>query len=299
VAVDVARILAKSVDELKHTDITAQALEVLAESKIKDVHLIGRRGPAQAKFTAQELKELGELEVCDLVIEPAALELNPESRAELVDAKNKSQAKIYQILTEFAARPSGGKRRRLFLHFLKSPAELAGDGRLERVILERNRLTGEPGDQRSRGTGVKETLECGILFRSVGYRGVPIAGVPFRDDWAIIPNEGGRVTDGEITVPGLYVAGWIKRGPSGIIGTNKPCSIATVSNLLADLPTLPPCPRRDRKDVLDYLSGKGIKVVDYESWRKIDAAEMARGKEVGKPREKFVTVDEMLAIAGL
>jgi ferredoxin--NADP+ reductase len=146
---------------------------------------------------------------------------------------------------------------------------------------------------------MQEYLQCGILFRSVGYHGVPIPGVPFRDDWGIIPTEEGRVTDGDSIIPGLYAAGWIKRGPSGIIGTNKPCSVATVKNLLADLPTLVPCPNRDRSAIRDYLAGKGIKAVDYGSWRKIDAAEAARGEEVGKPREKFVTVDEMLSIAGL
>jgi len=302
VAVDVARILAKSVDELKHTDIAAGALDVLAESKIKEVHLIGRRGPAQAKFTAQELKELGELEICDLAMEDSALDLNPESRAELDDPNNKGAAKIYKLLNEFAARPTEDtedKERQLFLRFLESPVELVGDGHLKQVVLEKNKLTGEPGEQKSIGTGMTEYLQCGILFRSVGYRGVAIPGVPFRDDWGIIPNEDGRVMDGDSPVPGIYAAGWIKRGPSGIIGTNKPCSIATVKNLVADLPTLTPCPNRDRGAVREFLADNGIKVVDYDSWRKIDAAEVKRGKEAGKPREKFVTVDEMLSTAGL
>jgi ferredoxin--NADP+ reductase len=299
VAVDVARILAKSVDELKYTDITAHALDVLAESKIKEVHLIGRRGPAQAKFTVQELKELGELEFCDLVMEDSALELNPESRAELDDPKNKGAAKIYKLLNEFAARPTEDKERQLFLRFLESPVELVGDGRLKQVVLEKNKLTGEPGEQKSTGTGMTEYLQCGILFRSVGYRGVAIPGVPFRDDWGIIPTDEGRVTEGDNPIPGLYAAGWIKRGPSGIIGTNKPCSIETVKNLLADIPTLTPCPNRDPGAIREFLADKGIKVVDYDSWRKIDAAEVKRGAEVGKPREKFVTVDEMLSTAGL
>jgi ferredoxin--NADP+ reductase len=299
VAVDVARILARSVDELKHTDIAAHALDVLAESKIKEVHLIGRRGPAQAKFTAQELKELGELEVCDLAIEASALELNPESRAELQDPKNKGQAKIFKLLNEFAAMPIGDKERRLYLRFLESPVELLGDGRLEKVVLEENKLIGDPGNQKSTGTGVTEYLVCGILFRSVGYRGVPIPGVPFREDWGIVPNDDGRVIDDGDPVPGLYVAGWIKRGPSGIIGTNKPCSIETAKNLLADLPTLAPCPNRDRGAVLELLADKGVKVVDYEAWQKIDAAEIERGKPEGKPREKFVTVTELLSSAGL
>jgi ferredoxin--NADP+ reductase len=299
VAVDVARILAKSVDELAHTDIARHALDVLAQSNIRDVHLIGRRGPAQAKFTAQELKELGDLAICDLVMDESALELNPESRAELDDPKNKGAVKIYNLLRDFARRSAGQKTRRLYLHFLESPIELVGDGRLERVVLEQNTLTGQPGKQRSRGTGVTKDLDCGILFRSVGYRGVPIPGVPFRDDWGIIPNEGGRVTQDGSTVPGIYAAGWIKRGPSGIIGTNKPCSIETVKNFLADLSTLTPCPDRDRGAVRRLLADKSVTVVDYDAWRKIDAAEIERGKPEGKPREKFVTLDEMLAAAGL
>jgi ferredoxin--NADP+ reductase len=299
VAVDVARILAKSYDELKETDIAEHALDVLAESNIRDVHLIGRRGPAQAKFTAQELKELGELEVCDLIVDESALALNPESLAELADPANKSAAKIYKILTDFAARPPAGKERRLFLHFLKSPIELAGRERVERVVLEHNRLTGQPGAQRSTGTGVKEDLECGILFRSVGYRGVPIPGLPFRDDWGIVPNEAGRVTDNGKPVAGIYVAGWIKRGPSGIIGTNKPDSITTVKNLLADLPSLQPCSNRDPRAVRDFLSDRGVRVVDYAAWQRIDAAEVERGREKGKPREKFVTVEELLTAAGI
>jgi ferredoxin--NADP+ reductase len=299
VAVDVARILSKTVEELKDTDIAEHALDVLAESRVKDVHLIGRRGPAQAKFTAQELKELGELGACGLVMEESALELNPESRAELDDRKNRGAAKIYKLLTEFAQRPAGSKPKRLFLHFLKSPIELAGDARLNQVVLERNKLVGEPGNQKSTGTGRTERLDCGVLFRSVGYRGVPIPGVPFHDAWGVIPNEDGRVVEDEKPVPGLYAAGWIKRGPSGIIGTNKPCSIATVKTLLADLPALSPCASPDRQAVTDFLAQKGIKVVDYIAWGSIDAAEIERGKPKGKPREKFVTVEELLGAAGL
>jgi ferredoxin--NADP+ reductase len=299
VAVDVARILSKTVDELKNTDIAQHALDALAESNIKNVHLIGRRGPAQAKFTAQELKELGELGDCDLVMQDGALDLNPESRAELDDPKNKQAIKIYKLLSDFAGRPAGSKPKRLFLRFLESPVEIIGDDKINQVVLEKNQLTGEPGKQKSTGTGEKETLDCGILFRSVGYRGVQIPGVPFRDDWGIIPNEDGRVTEDGKPVAGVYTAGWIKRGPSGIIGTNKPCSIATVKHLVEDLPSLAPCPNRDSQAVLDLLAKKGVKVVNHEAWKKIDAAEVERGEANGKPREKFVKVDDMLGAAGL
>jgi len=299
VAVDVARILSKTVDELKITDISEHALNVLAESKIKNIHLIGRRGPAQAAFTPQELKELGELQDCEFVLDDPSLELNPESQAELDQPKASQARKLIKILTEFAQRPATAKSRRLVLHLLKSPIELVGDGRINEVVLENNTLIGEPGKQKSRGTGETEHLDCGVLFRSVGYRGAPIPGVPFDDQWGIIPNEDGRVVDNGKPVPGLYAAGWIKRGPSGIIGTNKPDSIATVKALLADMPSLEPCPKREKESVMAHLSSKGVKVVDYDAWKKIDAAEIARGEAKGKPREKFVTIDGMLAAAGL
>ncbi len=301
VAVDVARILAKTKDELKDSDIAQHALDALEASKIRDVHLVGRRGPAQAAFTPQELKELGELEDCDLVIDRSVLDLNPESLEELDEPKNRNARKIVDMLTKLADRPPGEeeKTRRLFLHFLKSPTQIAGEGKMARAVLETNKLTGDPGEQKSTGTGATETVECGLLFRSVGYRGTAIPGVPFHEAWGIIENEEGRITDDGKPVPGLYAAGWIKRGPSGIIGTNKPCSIETVKNLLADLPSLEPCSERDVQQLLDDLAGKGVKVVDYAAWRKIDAAEIARGQAKGKPREKFVTVDDMLKAADL
>jgi ferredoxin--NADP+ reductase len=299
VAVDVARILAKTVDELKDSDIAQHALDVLAESKIRDVHLVGRRGPVQAAFTPAELKELGELQDCDLVVDDPEQQLNEASRAELDDPKNRNPRKIVDLLAGFAARPAGGKSRRLTMHFLKSPVEITGDGRMNRVVLEKNELTGDPGRQKSSGTGVTEELDCGLLFRSVGYRGSAIPGVPFHEQWGIIHNEGGRVTDGGSVVPGLYTAGWIKRGPSGIIGTNKPCSIETARNLLEDLPSLEPCAERDSGKLLEQLAGRNIRVIDFAAWQKIDAAEIARGEAKGKPREKFVTVDEMLEAAGL
>ncbi|MCK5408124.1 MAG: NADP oxidoreductase, partial [Candidatus Krumholzibacteria bacterium] len=206
---------------------------------------------------------------------------------------------LIKILTEFAQRPATAKSRRLVLHLLKSPIELVGDGRINEVVLEKNTLIGEPGKQKSRGTGETEHLDCGVLFRSVGYRGAPIPGVPFDEQWGIIPNEDGRVVEDGKPITGLYAAGWIKRGPSGIIGTNKPDSIATVKALLADMPSLEPSPKREKESVMAHLSSKGVKFVDYDAWKKIDAAEIARGEAKGKPREKFVTVDGMLAAAGL
>jgi ferredoxin--NADP+ reductase len=163
--------------------------------------------------------------------------------------------------------------------------------------MERNQLTGEPGQQRAVGTGTVESIACGALFRSVGYRGIPLPGVPFDDKAGVIPNLEGRVVRGGAPVPGLYAVGWIKRGPSGVIGTNKPDAAETVKHLLADAPHLPACEQPSRAAVLDLLASRDVRVVSYAQWRAIDAAEVARGAPAGKPREKFVAVDDMLAAA--
>ncbi|MDH4037932.1 MAG: FAD-dependent oxidoreductase [Candidatus Krumholzibacteria bacterium] len=296
VAMDVARILAKTVDELKHTDIAAHALDVLADSKVREVRMVGRRGPVQAAFTPPELKELGELADCDVLVDPVELELNAASRAELEELKWRDAIKNYELLKNLAARAPAGKSRRLMIQFYRGPQQLQGASHLESVLMERNELTGDAGRQKARGTGVTETVRCGVLFRSVGYRGVPIDGIPFDDRSGVFANLEGRITRDGKAVPGLYVAGWIKRGPSGIIGTNKPDSFETVKHVLADIPALPACEEPSRDAVSALLAERGVRVVSYEDWRCIDAAEVARGAAVGKPREKFVRVDEMLAV---
>jgi ferredoxin--NADP+ reductase len=298
VAVDVCRILAKTVDELRHTDIAAHALDVLAESRIRDIHMIGRRGPAQAKFTHPELRELGQLAECEPVVDPRALALNPASSAELADRANRANLKSYEVLQAFAARPPPTRRRRCHIEFLKSPIELGGQGRLERLVLMRNRLEGEASRQVARETGETQELACGVLFRSIGYHGVPIPGVPFDEAKGVIPNRDGRVIDGENVVPGLYVSGWIKRGPTGIIGTNREDSVLTVNAILADLPHLDPAVRPGADPLQAILQGRGIRVVGYADWQKIDAAEIRRGEAAAKPREKFTRTDEMLAVLG-
>lgn len=295
VAIDVCRILAKTVDELKDSDMAQHALDALAESKIKHVHMVGRRGPVQAKFTQQEIKEMGRLADCDPVVDPADLDFDPLSRAEYEHKDNTTAPRIVPILQSFADGPGPSKNRRMHFHFLRSPVEIVGTDRVEKVILEVNRLEGEPFSLKARGTGVTEELPCGLLFRSVGYRGVPVPGVPFREDWGTIPHEDGRITDGDGPVAGLYVVGWIKRGPSGVIGTNKPDSIATVDALLTDLPGLTPCEAPGRAGVDALLADRGVRVVSFQDWRKIDAAEVERGQAVGKPREKFTRVAEVLA----
>lgn len=296
VAIDVCRILCKTADELKVTDIARHALDALAESKIKEVHMIGRRGPVQAAFTPAEMREFSELTDCDTIIHPEDLRLNEASQKELADPHNTRCKKNFEIMKEFAARQASGRRRRKFyLHFLKSPVEILGDGKVEKTVLEKNVLTGEAGKQKAKGTGQKEELACGIFFRSVGYRGLPMDGVPFEVQEGVIPNQGGRVLEGGQIVPGLYTAGWIKRGPSGVIGTNKPDSEETVKNLLSDVDRLVPCCQADGGVLREWLHKKGVRVVTFDDWRRIDAEEIKRGAQCGKPREKYISVPEMLA----
>ncbi len=297
VAVDVARILAKTVNELKNTDIAEHALKNLEKSLVDEIYLIGRRGPVQAAFTRQEIKELGELEDCDPIINPDELRLNPESQAELLDPDNERK-KNYSILEEFSKRLKSSKRKKLYVQFKRSPVGIEGAGRVERVIFEKNELTGEAGKQKARGTGKKETLPCGLFFRSVGYRGVSLPGVPFDSQKGIFPNIQGRIVSEGKPILGLYAAGWIKRGPSGVIGTNKPDSYETVDCLLKDIQDLKPCSLPQRSAVQNFLRTRGLKWVTFSDWNRIDLAEIERGKIRNKLREKFTSVDEMLKVIG-
>lgn len=299
VALDVARILCKTTDELKISDISSKALEQLAESRIRRIHIVGRRGPAQAAFTPTELREFGELSDCAPVVNPLDLDLNKASRAELADPKNARKLKNYDVLQFLSAVDPKTQCRQVILHFLKSPTTMHGDqsGRLTHISLERNVLLGEPGSQKAKGTGVSEKLDCGIFFRSVGYRGVPIDGVPYDKRQGTIPHQAGRVIVGERIVTGFYTTGWIKRGPSGVIGTNKADSEESVQSLLADVKGLSPCQTPDSKALQKFLRQKNISWINFADWKRIDQVELERGALSGKPREKILSVDEMLALA--
>ncbi|MGH8247181.1 MAG: NADP oxidoreductase, partial [Gammaproteobacteria bacterium] len=180
--------------------------------------------------------------------------------------------------------------------FLKSPREIIGRDRVEKIILEHNTLAGDPFAQSARGTGQTTEIPAGLVFRSIGYRGVPIPGVPFDERNGIIPNESGRVRGNGSVVPQLYATGWIKRGPTGIIGTNRADSVATVLSLLADLPRLPSAPeKRGAEGICEHLTRRGIRYVTFREWKRIDEAEIERGRSSSKPREKFTCVTDMLA----
>ncbi len=300
VAVDVARILAKSADELAASDIADHALAALRESKVRDVMVLGRRSPAEAKFTTKELREFGELENVDVIVDPADLELHPVSRERL--AEQSTERRNFEVLKSFAKRPAGGAARRLHLRFLYSPRALESDAsgeRVEALVVERNRLElRKDGSLGAVGTGVTERWPAQLVLRSVGYHGSALPGVPFYERRGIIPNDRGRVLeepDGK-PVPGWYTAGWIKRGPSGVIGTNKADALETVGRLLEDeLPT-PEDPRPQAIDAL--LARRGVDVIDFDSWRRIDRIELAAGQEHGRPRVKLVSRAEMLEAGG-
>ena len=300
VAADVSRILAKDTVELAHTDIAAHALQALADSGIRNIYVVGRRGPAQAKFTSKELKEFGELAICDPVIDPEELKLNPASEAELEDKTNAGSRKVYELFRQFAAAGAAGKSRRCYFTFLKSPVEIRGNGRVEKIVFERNMLSGPAMGQSARGTGELLELDAGIVFRSIGYRGRPISGIPFDEKRGIFPNDNGRITgDGGQPLPQLYTAGWIKRGPTGIIGTNRADSVATVESLLQDIASLGKGDAKNGAEGIYALLDSGnIRHVSFAEWKKIDQLEIERGSVANKPREKFTSTGEMLEVLG-
>jgi len=287
---DVVRILAKPVDELAKTDMASHALEALAESKVTEIYCIGRRGPAQAAFTPKEIRELGAIESCDVVVDPEDLKLDPISRREVELPDRQYAKRNMAILHDFAQRPRTNACRRVYLQFLLSPAQLDGDGGVEELVVEHNRLEGPVGEQWARGTGELRSTPCEVFFRAVGYHGMPMPGIPFDHKRGVVPNEGGRVE------PGVYAVGWIKRGPSGLIGTNKRCSQETMDLLLEDLPKTKPAVIRDNEAIRRLLRQRGVKVVTWSDWQKIDRAEVERGQALGKPRENFTHVGEMLEL---
>ncbi|TMD02213.1 MAG: NADP oxidoreductase [Chloroflexi bacterium] len=297
VAMDVARMLCLTREELAVTDVGDHALEVLAEHRIREIVVLGRRGPEQAAFTTPELRELGELSDADVVVDPAELEIDPDCREQ---APGQTAQRNLEVLREFSTRAPRGRRRRIVLRFLASPAEIHGAERVEAVTIVRNRLVrADDGSLRARATDRTETLEAGLVMRAIGYTGVPLPGVPFDTGRGVIPNRCGRVLDGGGEIPGVYVTGWIKRGPSGVIGTNKKCAQETVDALLedADAGRLP-APRNDDADLFEArLRERQPQVVTYAGWEAIDRHEKALGEPQGRPRVKLTRTEELLRAA--
>ncbi|MEH2487737.1 FAD-dependent oxidoreductase [Bradyrhizobium sp. AZCC 2230] len=294
VAIDVCRILAKSPDELRKTDIAAHALDALAESRIREIHLIGRRGPVQSRFTTKELRELGQLSECDPFVDPNDLLLSDACKSELADVREPARARNFDTFRSFSARQRE-KPKCCRIHFFLSPREARGEHKLEELVLERTRLIGAAGRQEAVGTGQTLSIKAGLLIRSVGYSGRALEGIPFDDARGTIPNKDGRAEMASAGECPVYVAGWIKRGPTGIIGTNRADSMATVATLLADLPTFMPQPKPGREAFALLLAQRAMRPVSFQEWEMIDWAEKARGTPFGKPREKFTRIPEMLA----
>jgi ferredoxin--NADP+ reductase len=324
VAIDVARMLVLTPEELAPTDTADHALEVLARSRVQEVVVVGRRGPAQAAFTNPELLELGELTDAEVVVDAEELQRALAVHDEAAEQDVTSRRNV-EILREYAQRTPTPGRKRVVLRFLLSPVELiaGGDGALAAVQFVRNDLVAdESGALRARATEERETIAAGLVFRAIGYRGIPLPGVPFDERRGVIPNEGGRIVhaDSGERQAGEYVVGWIKRGPSGVIGTNKKDAQETVDAILADLgagagpdpgaaddagagassngssgalhPSTPNAEALER-----LLRQRQPNVVTYEGWSEIDRHERALGEQTGRPRVKLTSIEEMLRVA--
>jgi ferredoxin--NADP+ reductase len=294
VALDVARMLALAPEELEPTDTTDEAIAAINAAGVHEIVVVGRRGPVQAAWTPVEVGELGELAGADILVDPAELELDPASEAEL-EAAPQTVKRNVEHLRSYAARAPEGKPRAIRLRFLRSPVAILGEGRVEAIELVRNELV----DGRAAPTDDREVIECGIVFRSVGYRGIPLPGIPFDEGSCTLPNDGGRVRDADgAVVPGTYCAGWIKRGPTGVIGTNKKDATETVELLLEDARGGRLARGEPMSAVDELLEERGIAVVTQTGWEAIDAAERAAGAPQGRPRVKLAEWDALLGAAG-
>src|SRR5215207_4231213 len=299
VAVDVARMLVLDPDEIAATDTADHAIAPLASASVHEVIVLGRRGPAQAAFTTPELRELGELTRADIIVDPADMELDEFSANWLETEGDPTNKRNVDLMREYAQREPTGHERRVELRFLRSPVEILGegeDGPVTGIRIVKNEIV----DGRAVPTGEEEVISCGIVIRSIGYRGTPLAGIPFDERKGLISNLGGRVLgdSGEHEV-GEYVVGWVKRGPSGVIGTNKKDATDTVARILEDreagklnTPKLP-----DGEDVPKFLSEVCPSVVTWEGWQAIDVHETGLGEPQGRPRVKLVRTGEMVDIA--
>ena len=305
VAIDVARMLVLDPDEISITDTADHAIDALTQAQVEHVILLGRRGPAQAAFTNPELLELGELARADVIVDPAEVELDEHSAAWLEsDAADKTSRRNVEILREYSQREPTGKSHRIELRFLRSPVEVLGegeDGAVSGLRVVHNRIEpGENGALRAVATGEEEVMECGLVLRSIGYRGRPLPGVPFDERRGLVRNDGGRVTGEEgDPLPGEYAVGWIKRGPSGVIGTNKKDASDTVARLLEDAEAgrLNEPPQPDREAIEAWLRSNVPGLVTWEGWQAIDRHETGLGEPQGRPRVKLVRVNDMIAVA--
>lgn len=288
VALDVARVLAKTGDEMLTTDIPAHVHEGLRAKRATDVHVFARRGPAYAKFSPLELRELAHSPNVDVVVHPEGFEVDEASMAHI--AKNKQAKMVLDTLANWVGREPTGKPHRIHLHFLEQPVEITGDGAVETLRTERTRLV---GDDSVEGTGLITDWDVQAVYRAVGYRSSSVVGLPFDDRAAVIPNDGGRVLDLEGSrIPGTYVTGWIKRGPVGLIGHTKSDAAETVQHLVAE--TTATATSREPAAVDAYFLERGMAVADLDHWLRLDQHEITLGEPHGRIRVKVATREEML-----
>jgi ferredoxin--NADP+ reductase len=286
VAIDVARMLLLDPDELALTDTADHAIGPLSEAKVSEVILLGRRGPEHAAFTNPELRELGEMTGVDVQVDPAELE-------GVEEPEDPTKRRNVDILRSYAERGPGSNGRRISLKFRRSPAEILGDDRVEGIRVARNRIE----DGRAVATGEEEVIGCGLVFRSIGYTGRPVGDVPFDERRGLIRNDGGRVCD-ESGAPlrGEYAVGWIKRGPSGVIGTNKKDAADTVAKIVEDAEAgMLAEPAADAADCAEWLAACAPEAVTWEGWQAIDEHERAAGEPHGRPRVKLVRLADLVA----
>jgi len=291
VALDVARMLALDVSELQVTDTADHAIEVLARSSVEEIVVLGRRGPAQAAFTNPELRELADLHDADVIVDA------PEGTYVGLEGIEPTNERNVEMIRDYQAAEPKGRRKRIVLRFGVSPVEILGSDRVEGVRIVRNELVQDGGRVSARPTGESEVIEAQLVVRSVGYTGSPLPGVPFDDGKGTIHNQGGRVTQvgTEAPLAGVYTAGWVKRGPSGVIGTNKKCAQETIDLLVEDLQAGKlPEPTTTPDQLLEALEERGVEVVDYAGWQLIDAHEKSLGEPHGRPRVKLVRRAEHL-----
>ncbi|MFI5932063.1 FAD-dependent oxidoreductase [Actinoplanes sp. NPDC051494] len=292
VAVDVARILAKTADELLVTEIPDNVYQELAKSPATDVHVFSRRGPAQVKFTPQELRELDVSPNVEVIVHPEGIEFDEGSLATMRATRHVKMC--VDILQNWAVRDPRDRPRRLHLHFLQAPVSIAGDGKVESLRTETQELT---GDGSVRGTGEFTDWDVQAVYRAIGYLSRPLADLPFDTTTGTIPHAAGRVLDldGE-HIPGMYVTGWIKRGPVGLIGHTKGDANETVTSLIADADTLPVAPQRDPEAVITYLEERLVRFTTWAGWQQLDVHEVSLGEPHSRKRVKVVPRDEMIDI---
>lgn len=299
VAIDICRVLAKPIDELRKSDIPEPALELLSQNKIKNIHLVGRRGPVQAKFTTKELHELGKLENCNVSINPKHLELGEICQQELDEIANliaKKNHRVFQTYSaNFTTTPDSDKKQ-IAIDFMLNPKAFKGDTQLQSIVFEKTRFEGAAFNQVAIPSSDLFEIPCGLAFTSVGFKGAQFSGLAIDNKKGTLSNKNSKLINehGEI-VSGLYAAGWVKRGPNGVIGTNRECAQDTVNQIVEDVPELINHPAYGKASLIEHLQAKNIQFVTFNDWKVIDAVEVEQGHKLGKPREKFTSVSSMLA----